>query len=166
MEMSAPVPVVIRLTWPEIQVCAAVAIARALINIRDGNPPRYGFDGNGLGLDQDFLGAIGEHAVSRYVDARWRFLERGALDVGGYEVRASGWPRLVIHPGDRDDAPFIMVHVKRSNLPGVSLLGWILGRDGKRQEWWGECNPAKPNKREAFWVDADNFHDMKELPRL
>ena len=64
-------------------------------------------------------------------------------DVGEFQVRHTHRENgcLIVHPADKDDAPFILV---TGLLPNYVVHGSILGADAKNLEWWreGDGRPA------------------------
>lgn len=144
-------------TWHEVAMGGKVAVSRKVGNLVKKRQEAYGAgDYSGLGVDMDWLGIMGEIAVAKYLDTYWPGLglEFGAIDAGVAEVRAvdNDDHRLIVHPKDRDNAPFVSALVVRSALPLVTLRGWMMGRDAKQPEFWsdptGKGRPAffPPNK--------------------
>jgi len=153
------------LTWDEVHMAGQAAAKRALDNIKAGRIDRYGAEG--LGADYHLKGCLGEMAVAKYRGIYWRPHEFGITDVGHIQVRATGYypkGKLCLHEDDKDEQPFVSAVVIASKLPKICLQGWIWAGDGKKQEWWGEVNPAKPNGRPAYWVPVDDLLPMRELP--
>ncbi|MET0651053.1 MAG: hypothetical protein ABWY63_00950 [Hyphomicrobiaceae bacterium] len=153
-------------TWTEVWEAAYAGLMRHLDNRRNGRRDRYGAEQDAaIGSEWHIMGAIGEQAVCKWRGTEWRPMAFGIIDAGDCEVRATNahYKRLVVHREDRDDVPFILAHVVPGELPTVTLTGWLLGRDAKREEWWGEANPAKPNGRPAYWVPNDALRGLAEL---
>jgi hypothetical protein len=154
----------VAMKWREVALAAQRGLSRCLHNLKDGRKDANGAEQvAGIGADMHIMGAIGEAAVAQHYGIEWKPMEFGGVDVGRFEVRATDYKlgRLVLHPGDRADCPYILARLNK--LPVVVLVGWMLGRDGMAAEWWGECNPERPNKRPAFWVPNDRLRDMEEL---
>jgi len=93
-------------------------------------------------------GCLGELAVARYLRAPWvaatpRFAHQ-PTDVAHVQVRTTplGNGRLLVHPADPDDQPFVLARTHRA--PVVELVGWILGADAKRDDWWRALQPGRP----------------------
>lgn len=63
---------------------------------------------------------------------------------------------LILHPEDRDDDPFLLVQL---HLPEVRLIGWTMGRDGKRARYWTELQPG----RSCFFVPARKLRPISDL---
>lgn len=156
--------VVVELTWRDIHIAGGVAVSRAVNAIARGRRDRFGLthDGN-LGADMEWMGCIGEMAVSKFTNRFWAAgLEIDRVDATDYEVRTVGETRkrLILHPTDHDDLPYISAFVSRVRLPLVILRGFVLGRDGKRQEWWTDPGTGRP----AFFVPTDRLLPMAEIP--
>lgn len=160
-----------RLTWGEVYRAGEAALWRTVKDLKDGLKDAYGAEkDDGLGLEKGFVGCIAETAVAKHFGIYWRPFEFGIVDVGPYEVRGTTNQRgrLILHPrtgdrGDRDENAFILAYVLKTRLPVVTLVGWIMGRDGKIDEWWGEANPNRPNGRPAYWVPPGELHDIRLL---
>jgi hypothetical protein len=109
-------------------------------------PDRYGFEGNGLRIHQQ--GCLAELAVARWLGSEWvdfaTDFKRLRSDVGGLQVRSTevSYGRMLLHPGDPDDQAFILARTHRE--PTIYLVGWMFGKEAKRDEWWGELKPGRP----------------------
>lgn len=153
----------VRLSLSEIQIAYAVAGQRAVYNMKVGAQHRHGAS---QGLDSDVLdiiGCRGEMAVAKALNLFWSGAvgNYSAADVGGFvEVRSAMQPghSLILHPDDRDEAPFVLCYVTRK--PEIELLGWLWGRDGKAQRYWSD--PSGKN-RPAFFVPQRELRPMPEL---
>jgi hypothetical protein len=97
------------------------------------------------------IGAWGEAVIAKATGIYWAgdlgAPDRGAPDVGRFHVRATLRPdgRLILHPDDHDDAPYVLVVPQR--LPRFCIVGWCYGRDGKQAAYW-----ENSNGRPAFFV--------------
>ena len=128
----------VSLTWPE-QIFAAQAGAMRRISAMSGERPEpHGTPRCDLwGNDIESCGA--EMAVAKVLGLYWQSVVRNTEDVNGdvsgVEVRSTTHPqgRLILHDADKDDAPYVLV---RGQFPSYELIGWIKGRDGKREEYW------------------------------
>lgn len=152
------------LTWGEIYRAGEGALQRHTANLQRRRKAKNGAEKDGIGLDKHWLGCVGENAVAKHYNLYWRVTDFGSVDVGGkFEVRATDalYKRLVLHKDDPDDLPFILAYVIPEKLPIVVLAGWLEGREGKREEWWGDCAPGKG--RPAYWVPNEKLHDVEEL---
>lgn len=89
----------------------------------------------------DVTGAVGEAAWSLFMGVPW---DRAVVDPAklkapgeplwdlcGYHVRSTCYKggRLLIHPGDPDDAPFVLAYIA---VPVVTFAGWAYGWEAKR----------------------------------
>ena len=106
-------------------------------------------------------GALGEMAVAKGLDVYWTGKNKlRGIDVGGrFEVRTrpKGNYDLILHPADSDEAIFVLVV---GRMGKYTLRGWIFGRDGKKEEYWGDkYNTGRP----AYWVPQRALAPMDEL---
>jgi hypothetical protein len=104
-------------------------------------------------------GVVAEACVAKHFNLFWLGGQRGGKDVAGCEVRAkmASEHRLILHPDDRDDAPYISVAVRE----GVGLIaGWIMGADGKQPKWWTDPKTGRP----AYFVPNESLIPISELP--
>lgn len=153
------------LTKYEIELAMFVANQRQGMNVENGAAHRHGADpADGMRLHRE--GCLGELAVAKALNLFWSGAigDYGAIDVGNMvEVRAKNRPdhRLILHEDDTDDFPWVSVDV--GSAPNISLRGWVMGRDGKRSEWWAD--PARSN-RWAYWVPNVELRPMRELCKL
>jgi hypothetical protein len=153
----------IELTWGELHLAGTVGLMRLVSNLKNGRKDRYGLEHADLGADLEWRGAIGELAVAKYWNRFWygSIGNYGVRDVGDAEVRTVTRPdhRLILHEGDRDNAPYVSVLVMRERLPHIALRGWINGIDGKQREFWSDPNTNRP----AFFVPNDRLLPMEQL---
>lgn len=106
------------------------------------------------GLDADVQGCRAELAVSRAFNLawdgkifeiadweKWRYLGH---DVSGVEVRSTQHEngRLILHPSDKDDSPYILV--RAVNPPAFTIVGWCWGRTGKKDLYWHDVGYGRP----------------------
>ncbi len=137
------------LTCPEALEGALCGCIRQVQNVyqKDRKPA------HGAGDQKDWQinveGALGERAFCKwlgiYHSGAYEF--RG-MDAGAWQVRtaAEHGHRLILHREDANADAFVL-------LTGVNgryvVRGFILGRDGKNEKYWGD--PSGKN-RPAFWV--------------
>lgn len=154
--------IVVDLTWREVHLAGIVAVSRSVLNFAGKRKDTYNFVYSGLGIEEHWLGTLGEIALGKHLDRYWTPLELGTVDVGGCEVRAIDVPtkRLRLHPKDNDASPFISALVERKKLPQVTLRGWLHARDGKLPQYWSD--PTGKN-RPAFFVDNAILRPMETL---
>ena len=104
-------------------------------------------------------GACGEMSVAKWLNVFYdgALGNFAAKDVGAIcQVRTTPYANgcLLLHPGDHDEDRFILVLAHKA--PRYVLRGWLLGRDGKQQQWWPGKNPDRP----AFWVPQSELKSM------
>jgi hypothetical protein len=150
----------VTLTWSELTTAAFIAIRRQIQNLANGRPDRFGApveDGWTLHIE----GAAGEMAVAKAAGRYWcgSLNDLKADDVGLLQVRTRSRHsyELILHPGDPDDRAFVLV---TGRAPAFRIHGWIMGVDGKREEWWAD--PSGKN-RPAYFVPTDSLRDLDEL---
>jgi hypothetical protein len=154
--------ITVTLTWSEICVATQIATMRRISNLRLGTARRYGYEDDYNHVWQsEVISCLAEMAVAKHLDHFWcgSVGDYSAPDVNPiYEVRSTEWPdgRLILHPEDHDNAPYILARVNQSK---VTLVGWLLGREGKREEWWTSVRP----ERYSFFVPNDELHDIGTL---
>lgn len=156
-------PVIVELSWRDVHMAGGVAVSRTVDNLSKGRKDAHGLVYDGLGIEQHWLGTIGEIAVAKHIDRYWDPLRLGVVDVGSVEVRTvdAAHKRLMLHESDRDDLPWVSALVERLRLPRVTLRGWILGKDGKNSEYWLDPTGARP----AFFIPTNRLLPMGALPR-
>jgi hypothetical protein len=150
------------LTGSEMHLAVMAGVQRALDAIRSRRQGRYGCEDTGF--DYQINGCLGELTVAKHFGCFWNgsFRDLGAVDVGNrYQVRASNYDGpnagLILHPPDNDEQVFIKAFVK---LPRVTLMGWMLGREAKRTQFWTDkLRPGRP----CFLVPHETLHDVEEL---
>lgn len=122
--------------WTEARYAADAGAMRHLTNLRKARAPRYGATENGWTFHIE--GALGELVVAkslgRYWSPRIGVLDYGG-DVGSLQIRATARPdgRLIVHPGDPDEATFVLV---RGEPPNMEIVGQIRGGDAKDPAFW------------------------------
>jgi len=104
---------------------------------------------------------LGEMAVAMATDKFW--LGKGVKctpDLFGAEVRSTLYTNghLRLQKDDSDDLPFYLV----TGAHGVyTVHGWIYGRDGKQEKYWGEKMKGAPS---AYWVPQSDLNPMEMKP--
>lgn len=149
----------VKLAWSEVLLAAQVALMRQVQNLAAGRENRYG-----AAPDQNWQiaieGCCGELAVARYLDLFWSGAVGNlkAADVGPIQVRTRAnhkWD-LLLHPGDPNDAAFVLV---TGRAPDYRLAGWLIGAEGKRKEYWQDPAGGRP----AYFVPQAALMPMKAL---
>lgn len=156
----------IQLTWPEMMTAYHVASQRRIMNMKKGLAGRYGAPEKDGSEELDIISTRGEMAVAKFLNLYWSGSvgDYGAVDVGGLvevRTRTKDWHSLIIHPEDRDWAPYVLVD--SSMTPQFRIVGWIYGCDGKQEKYWSD--PAKAN-RHAYFVTQEDLRDVSELKSL
>jgi hypothetical protein len=160
----APAAVTITLTWSEMKLAAYVAVGAKIACMQRGARHAHGATDENMTWDTQIVSAQGEIGVAKYLNLYWSGLSDliKAVDVGGengaeVRTRTQHWYELMLHRTD-NDRPFVLVTAERP--PAFRLVGWILGRDGKLEKYWGEHGaPGRP----AFFVPHCELLPMHEL---
>jgi hypothetical protein len=144
-------------SW-EMLMAAQAGVLRQVENLQKKRVPAYG-----VGVDNNWQihieGCMGEYALAKYLGIHWS--GKGQLrkpDVGEFDVRTASRDnyQLILHPEDPDDRIFWLICGKNG---AYSIKGWILGRDGKRQEYWKDPVGGRP----AYFVPQSALHSPGEL---
>lgn len=154
---------IVELTWGEMMLAHVIAGQRISWNIKKAREGRAGVD---EGRDSDGLhvtGCRGEMAVAKALGRYWSgaINDLGAADVGmAVQVRSVNGPnkRLILHTWDKDDQPFVLADC--SLAPRIDLVGWILGANGKLQEYWSD---PSGKGRPAFFVPTPKLASFETL---
>ena len=137
-----------------------------------GHGPDEVMDMTGPGLKRHVDGAVGEMATAKWHD---RYFDGGqdnwgGADVCGYHVRATRHTNgyLSIFKRDPDDGLFLLVTLRRLRDGSAVCVfpGWIVAREGKRDEWFITCeaNPEllRPGSEDQWGVPQ---HALTALTR-
>jgi hypothetical protein len=150
----------VTLTHSELVIAGHVGMMRHASKLINGRAESYGAQAI---WDPDIEGACGECAAAKALNRYWpptmAFRDRMLGDLlHGVEVRtrSSHAYDLILHPKDADDRPFILV---TGRAPCFEVRGWILGRDGKLQQYWSDPAGGRP----AFFVPQTVLHDVESL---
>lgn len=154
----------VALTWSEMRVGAEIAVTRRCMGLSGQSGHSYGSEQiAGLGMDHEVEGVWAEIAVAKWLGVYWPGLglKKHTVDAGLVEVRSIDHrkKRLLLHPKDQDGLPFVLVLVTPDDLPCVTLLGWVWGREGKVQKFWADPVGGRP----AYFVDSGILRPMTEL---
>lgn len=149
----------IRLTSSELMGAALVGVMRQVTNLRDAREDAYGCRRDD-GWRAHIEGACGECAVAKFLGMYWNgsLGKLRAADVGTLQVRTRSRHDydLIVHPGDEDDSPFVLV---TGTAPVYVLRGWIRGRDAKLPEFWSDPAGGRP----AFFMPQSRLRAMRDL---
>lgn len=138
----------ITLTKEEIKNAELVAGHRRKEDIQKGYKVAWGQSNDPDKIMRDMIeGSYYEAAVCKFLQLPYT---KGVLrgdDAGRYQVRGTTYPngRLILHPEDHDSKIYILVV---GEVPEFTLYGWILGVDGKKDEYWDDPAGGRP----AFFV--------------
>ena len=129
----------ITLTKTQREYADNAGVKRQAYNNSIGQADAYGFKGDGTAIHVD--GARAELAVALALSQGWtdfaRDYDKIVADVGtNIQVRSTSYKHgnLLLHPRDKDDQVFVLV--KSHDFPTMELVGWVLGKDAKRKEYW------------------------------
>lgn len=142
------------LSPPEIMEAALSGVMRHVENLKNGKKPTYG-----CGVEQDWQlhieGCLAERALAKHLNIYWRGKGKPTLpDVGLVDVRCSPGHnnRLILHSHDEDDRVFWFL----TGINGTYIVrGWILGVDGKNQEYWADPQGGRP----AYFVPQGRLNN-------
>ena len=156
---------IIQLTNWEILLVAQAGIQRQVENLQKRRKPAHGADDQS-DWQKAIEGCLGEFAVAKHFGLFWSGKGKlGAADVGianlsGVDVRTCQLPTgcLILHPTDDDDRQYWLV----TGVNGkYTLRGWMWGRDGKDQIYWGDVARCG---RPAFFVPQEDLNQTSLEP--
>ena len=146
----------ISLSKAEIQQAAFVGVQRHLYAIKMKLPEE---DGYRNAWQNRIEGALAEMAFAGMMNLYWAGkadkLTKG--DVNGWEIRMTSHAEgsLLLHRRDLDDAPYVLM---TGGGGAYQVRGWIMGRDGKQEKYWGDrANQNRP----AFWVPQSDLNPIE-----
>lgn len=131
----------------EILFAAQCGLMRQVENIKKQRTPSYGA-GDDSNWQIHVEGCLGEYALAKFLGVHWA--GKGVLrapDIGAVDVRTATKDHycLLLHEEDSDDRRYWLV----TGINGAyTVQGWILGRDGKKSEYWKDPLGGRP----AFFV--------------
>ena len=148
----------VALTWSELIQAGQVGVQRQCENLKNGAEQAHG--ATSLNSWQRHIdGALGECALAKFLGVYWA--GKGKMrdpDVGSVDVRCTRYAdgHLTLHKGDPDDRRFYLL----TGIEGKYIVrGWILARDGKREEYWSDL---AHDKRYAFNVPQSALHAIED----
>ena len=146
----------VTLAWHEYAMASEIGRLRQLAAIRRGSADQHGF--NGLGWSEHIEGACGEMAVSKLLGVYWD----GGIDTfklpdigSNVQVRTRSLHNyeLIIRSNDSNDDIFVLV---TGRCPSYRVWGYVLGREGKRQEYL-QTHGGRPA---AYFVPHSRLSDI------
>lgn len=152
----------VRLEPPEIALACVVGGWRCASAFQKGRPAAYRYDGDPFTIS--IQGAAAEMAVAKYLGSYWQPLApNGSLaktngDVGSFvQVRSTTHLNgsLILHQRDGDSEIFYLVVC---TAPVYSIIGWLLGHEAKRPEFWREDGVRHP----AFFAPQTALHECRD----
>jgi len=147
----------VELSIQEIRVALTVGVER---QIEDIEKKKQSFKGESQAMawQRHIEGALAECALAKYLGIYWSKRPHNEPDVGDVDVRTTHWMsgNLRMDDKDKDDRKYYLL----TGLNGEYIVrGWLYGRDGKKQEYWGTKDPSRPP---CYWIpQSDLNHDEK-----
>jgi hypothetical protein len=141
------------LSTAEIQVASMVGIQRQIEDIKWENHEKIG-EKKELAWQRHIEGALSECALAKYFNVYWNKRPHNEPDVGDVDVRATHWMSgcLRIDQKDKDDKKYYLL----TGLNGEYIVrGWLYGKDGKKEEYWGTKDPNRPP---CYWIPQDKLN--------
>ena len=150
----------ISLTNFEKMLASFAGVMRQVENLKNRKRPMYG-----AGHENDWQlhveGCLGECALAKHMGVYWSGKGIiGAPEVGVMDVRTAARDshRLILHESDDDDRVFWLL----CGLNGrYRIKGWILGRDGKKPEYWEDPGTGRP----AYFVPQSALNSPGKTER-
>lgn len=128
-------------------------------------PDKYGFDGV-AGLAIHIEGACGEMAVAQALDIPWDATVNTFKSLpdlrNGIEVRTRSKSEydLLVRADDKDDKIFVLVI--RKGPQKFDVIGWILAKDAKQEQWIKTYGNRPP----AYFVPKEHLLKIESLTWL
>lgn len=146
----------IALSTAEIQIASMVGIQRQIEDIKWNNHEKMG-EKKEKAWQRHIEGALAECALAKYFGIYWNKRPHNEPDVGNVDVRVTHWMsgNLRMDNKDKDDRKYYLL----TGLNGEYIIrGWLYGRDGKQQKYWGTKDPDRPP---CFWIPQQDLnHDQ------
>lgn len=145
------------LTRAEVEQGAFRGFMRASNALFSGYKDRNGASREAL-WQYHIEGACGEIVFCKWRGIYWPAdMDFNPGDAGrvGVRTRSRMDYELRLFPSDEDDRPYVLI---LGNAPTYTLKGWIWGREGKLQKYWG--NPTGNDREPAFWVPHSALRPM------
>lgn len=148
------------LTPSELTLAAIVGALRFVRAIVNDRPETHGSSRYGA-WTRHIEGAAGEMLYAKIINSYWTGMNGKVChgDIGIVEVRTTHWKdgRLIVHPEDEDNAPFILAV---GLAPKFRFAGWLFGKEAKRDEWWDD---PKGEDRAAYFAPQSALRPMHTL---
>ena len=150
----------ITLNFGEMTMAGTVGVQRQAYAIVKNLKDVGGADSS-KAWEDSVVSAMCELAVAKALNLFWcpNVGITTGVDVGGaIEVRMcrEANHRLVLRPSDKDDMPYVLV---LAQPPHFTILGWLLGRDGKKEEHLDYRN----NGEELYFVKQRFLRSYPDL---
>ena len=154
------------LEWSEQLLAAQVGVMRRISSISKArSEPHETPPGDLWGNDIESSGA--EAAAAKVLRRYWQAVHNSPAtqdgDISGVEVRSTQLAdgRLIIHEvRDKDDSPFVLV---RGTFPVYDVVGWIRGRDAKKDEYIFKGDGRRGDGNKVYFVPANQLRPIEEL---
>ena len=131
----------------EMRVAAQVGLQRQLEDIH-ANKKSYSGEAKEGAWSRHIEGALSECALAKVMNVYWNKRSYPHPDVGDVDCRCTPYQtgHLQIKKTDPDDRKFYL-------LIGINgkyrIAGWIWGKDGKQQQYWGTKGESRDP---CYWV--------------
>lgn len=151
----------VRLDWDEMmRGCTAGSMRVVRHLMKNDLDHKWGMS-TALAFDNNCYGCLAELVVAKHLGVWWS--GEGLYefsDVGQVEVRYAHKRnfRLILHDDDLDDRPYVLVTGEGAG-GSFWIDGWIMGRDGKHDEWWEDPGTSRP----AYFVPRDQLRPIEDL---
>ena len=156
-------PLVVTLSLPEMSLALDAAWLRIVTSAAKGLNHAATYQRSMTKrIQEEFVGACGEIAVGKAADKFFvpsvNTFHRVPDCLGDCEVRCTevSAGRLIVRDNDSDTRKYVLGVMVNDT---ITLVGWILGADAKRDEWIDNPN----NYRTAWFVPQNALNPIEEL---
>lgn len=143
----------VKLTPAQMLIAAQVGVQRQVQNLARGNKDAHGASTE-VGWQINIEGAMGEYALSKYLDKFWDGKgEWGLCDVGDFDVRTRSrhYYDLIVHDSDDGDRFIFLI----TGLNGsYRIHGGMYAREAKQQKYWKDPAGGRP----AYFVPQSDLY--------
>ncbi len=154
-------PVTITLKPFEVLQAAHAGVMRQVQNIKKKRKPTFGIRRDYI-WQAHVIGAIGECVLAKYLNVYWsgKGIFRGDdVDCWDVRLRSEHHYDLMLHQEDEDDRFYWHI---TGGYSVNKIWGFIEGKDGKRQEYWGDKhNTGRP----CYWVPNEALLPPDQYPK-